>query len=318
MIKHCGGPAVVRRWSGGSASVVQCADGCRWCTDGGPTVVRRWSGGGCRWWSGGSAGGPVVGAGGGPWGTRAMRRQHVFSVIGFVSEIDRQIMKLIDSKAGRKTKMPLFQKYSPLHNFSVNNLLKKKIPIMTEIPPAIISFDCTSPLIPEKTKLPLLNKLLLLDYINIKDPIWKYKKSPKKPKVSDLNCNKSETVLCNLSSKQLKKGKETKESYQPNYSLADQLHTRMRGTAISWSYCISVEQSTDKSEQASVAALAKELPKHLHYCSRFALDTHFYAHISTFESEYLEKKVEVRGGGCRRKYLFKEKLEFLNCPTPGN
>ncbi|KAL4584491.1 hypothetical protein LXL04_009093 [Taraxacum kok-saghyz] len=53
MIKHCGGPAVVRRWSGGGASVVQCADGCRWCTDGGPTVVRRWSGGGCRWWSGG-------------------------------------------------------------------------------------------------------------------------------------------------------------------------------------------------------------------------------------------------------------------------
>ncbi|KAL4563285.1 hypothetical protein LXL04_027325 [Taraxacum kok-saghyz] len=46
MIKHCGGPAVVRRWSGGGASVVQCADGCRWCTDGGP----------------------VVGAGGGPVG----------------------------------------------------------------------------------------------------------------------------------------------------------------------------------------------------------------------------------------------------------
>ncbi|KAL4564334.1 hypothetical protein LXL04_028394 [Taraxacum kok-saghyz] len=43
------------RWSGGGASVVQCADGCRWCTDGGPTVVRRRSGGG-----------PVVGAGGGP------------------------------------------------------------------------------------------------------------------------------------------------------------------------------------------------------------------------------------------------------------
>ena len=37
--------------------MVQCADGCRWCTDGGPTVVRRWSGGG-----------PVVGAGGGPVG----------------------------------------------------------------------------------------------------------------------------------------------------------------------------------------------------------------------------------------------------------
>ena len=55
MIKHCGGPAVIRRWSGGGASVVQCADGCRWCTDGGPAVVRRWSGGG-----------PVVGAGGGP------------------------------------------------------------------------------------------------------------------------------------------------------------------------------------------------------------------------------------------------------------
>ncbi|KAL4558834.1 hypothetical protein LXL04_037037 [Taraxacum kok-saghyz] len=42
MIKHCGGPAVVRRWSGGGASVVQCADGCRWCTDGGPAVVRWW------------------------------------------------------------------------------------------------------------------------------------------------------------------------------------------------------------------------------------------------------------------------------------
>ncbi|KAL4578576.1 hypothetical protein LXL04_014701 [Taraxacum kok-saghyz] len=42
MIKHCGGPAVVQRWSGGGASVVQCADGCRWCTDGGPAVVRWW------------------------------------------------------------------------------------------------------------------------------------------------------------------------------------------------------------------------------------------------------------------------------------
>ncbi|KAL4557336.1 hypothetical protein LXL04_035511 [Taraxacum kok-saghyz] len=48
-------PVVVRRWYGGGASVVQCADGCRWCTDGGPAVVRRWS-----------DGGPVVGAGGGP------------------------------------------------------------------------------------------------------------------------------------------------------------------------------------------------------------------------------------------------------------
>ena len=46
MIKHCGGPAVVRRW---------CISGpmCRWVQ----VVHRRWS-----------DGGPVVGAGGGPVG----------------------------------------------------------------------------------------------------------------------------------------------------------------------------------------------------------------------------------------------------------
>ncbi|KAL4576572.1 hypothetical protein LXL04_012668 [Taraxacum kok-saghyz] len=44
MIKHCGGPAVVRRWSNVPMGV-----------GGAPTVVRRWSGGGpavVRWWSG--------------------------------------------------------------------------------------------------------------------------------------------------------------------------------------------------------------------------------------------------------------------------
>ncbi|KAL4582999.1 hypothetical protein LXL04_007563 [Taraxacum kok-saghyz] len=74
MIKHCGGPAVVRRWSGGGPAVVHQWSNVPMGAGGAPTVVRRWSGGG-----------PVVGAGGGPWGTRAMRRRQFYSANGFVS-----------------------------------------------------------------------------------------------------------------------------------------------------------------------------------------------------------------------------------------
>ncbi|KAL4556269.1 hypothetical protein LXL04_038915 [Taraxacum kok-saghyz] len=62
MIKHCGGPAVVRRWSGGGPAVVHQWSNVPMGAGGAPTVVRRWSGGG-----------PVVGAGGGPVGPAVVR-----------------------------------------------------------------------------------------------------------------------------------------------------------------------------------------------------------------------------------------------------
>ncbi|KAL4583001.1 hypothetical protein LXL04_007565 [Taraxacum kok-saghyz] len=98
MIKHCGGPAVVRRW---------CISGpmCRWVQ----VVHRRWSGGG-----------PVMGAGGGPVG----------AVLGsFENSYARKPLQFLTQSNISQTVIP-FKKLpsGPSKTFIIILIRRKKIP----------------------------------------------------------------------------------------------------------------------------------------------------------------------------------------------
>ncbi|KAL4586786.1 hypothetical protein LXL04_011430 [Taraxacum kok-saghyz] len=94
MIKHCGGPAVVRRW---------CISGpmCRWVQ----VVHRRWSGGG-----------PVVGAGGGPVGAGGG------PVVSKITKMPLELIKAPQSRSFENSYIPENPRTLKPLTFSKNRL----------------------------------------------------------------------------------------------------------------------------------------------------------------------------------------------------